>query len=216
MIEGMNMKKTFIFRLSRIIGKPVCQIIFPLKVNNLENLPESGKVIVCCNHISLKDPVYLSMHSKRMMRYMAKKELFENKFVSKIITGMGAFPVDRGSGDQASMNYASQVLQEGEILAIFFEGTRSKDGKLGRPRIGAAMLAYENKAPILPVCITTKNLKQPKAFHKAVISYGKLIPYEELGMTEGTMTEFKNASRMVMERIKQMRERDLPVANSFR
>lgn len=208
------LKKTFIFRLSRIV-KPFCQVLFPLKVQGLENLPKDGAAIVCCNHISNKDPIYLSMYSKRMMRYMAKKELFENKFASKIITGMGAFPVDRGAGDGQATDYASYVLQHGEMVAIFIEGTRSKDGKLGRPRSGAAMLAFQNKVPMIPACITTKNLGQPKPFQKSIISYGKPIPYEELGFTEGSGVEFRNASRKVMDAIKALREQDLPIVNGF-
>lgn len=211
----MAMKKTFTFRMSKIFAKPICALFFPLKVQGLENLPETGKVIICCNHISLKDPIYLSIKPKRMIRYMAKKELFENKFVSAIITGMGAFPVERGTGDKEAINYADQILQADEALAIFIEGTRSKDGKLGRPRSGAAMLAYTNKAPVLPVCITTKDGKPPKLFQKAVISYGKLIPYEELGFKEGTGAEFRDASRLIMSKIAELREHDQPIADSF-
>ncbi|MDD5952883.1 MAG: lysophospholipid acyltransferase family protein [Oscillospiraceae bacterium] len=210
------MKKTGIFRVSKIIAKPICTLLFPLKVQNLENFPETGKVIICSNHTCMKDPIYISIKPKRMIRYMAKKELFANKLVSKIITGMGAFPVERGKGDQEAIHTADQILQDGDALAIFIEGTRSKDGKLGRPRSGAAMLAYQNQAPVLPVCITTKDGKPPKLFHKAVISYGKLIPFEDLGIREGTGTEFREASRLIMSKIAEMREHDQPIADSFR
>lgn len=209
------MKKTFLFRLSKIIAKPICYCIFPVKVKNLENFPETGKVIICCNHLSLKDPVYLSIKPKRMIRYMAKSELFENKFVSWIITQMGAFPVERGKSDQGAIHTADEILQAGEALAIFIEGTRSKDGKLGRPRSGAAMLAYQNKAPVLPVCITTKDGTAPKLFQKAIVHYGRLIPFEELGLHEGTGSEFRNASRLIMNRIAELREEDQPIAESF-
>lgn len=210
----MPMKKTAIFRISRLV-KPLFQLLYPVKVQGLENLPKEGAAIICSNHISTKDPIYLSMHSKRMMRYMAKKELFQNKLASIIITGMGAFPVDRGAGDGKATDYASYVLEQGEMVAIFIEGTRSKDGSLGRPRSGAAMLAFQNKVPMVPVCITTKNLQAPKMFQKSVISYGKPIPYAELGLHEGSGTEFRNASRKVMDAIKDLRERDLPIANGL-
>lgn len=210
------MKKTIVFRLSKILAKPVCFFLFPVKVQNIENFPETGKVVICCNHLSLKDPIYLSIKPKRMIRYMAKSELFENKFVNWIITNMGAFPVERGKGDKESINRADAILQADEALAIFIEGTRSKDGKLGRPRSGAAMLAYQNKAPVLPVCITTKDGKAPKLFQKAIVTYGKLIPFEELGMKEGTGTEFRDASRLIMSKIAEIREKDQPLADSFR
>lgn len=202
------MKKTILFRLSKILAKPVCLFLFPTKVQHLENFPETGKVVICCNHLSLKDPIFLSVKPKRMIRYMAKSELFENKFVKWVITNMGAFPVERGKGDKESINIADEILQSNEALAIFLEGTRSKDGKLGRPRSGAAMLAYQNQAPVLPVCITTKDGKAPKMFQKTIVSYGELIPFEDLGMKEGTGSEFRDASRLIMGKIAAMRERD--------
>lgn len=209
------MKKTMTHRLSRIFGKPVCKFLFPILVKGYENFPETGKVIICSNHLSMKDPIYISYKPKRMIRYMAKKELFENKFAAAIIRGMGAFPVDRGAGDNASMDFANQILQEEEALAIFIEGTRSKDGKLGRPRSGAAVLAFQNKAPILPVCITTKHGKPAGKFQKAIVHYGEVIPYEDLGMKEGSGAEFRNASRIIMDRIAAMREEDQPIADAF-
>ena len=108
------------------------------------------------------------------------------------------------------------MLQEGDALGIFIEGTRSKDGKLGRPRSGAVMLAYRNQAPILPACITTKDGKPPKMFHKAILTFGELIPFEDLGLKNGTGSEFREASRLVMSKIAEIREKDQPVADSFR
>ena len=94
-------------------------------------------------------------------------------------------------------------------MGIFIEGTRSRDGELGQPKAGAVMLAHQHGVPIIPVCITPIGSKRPKLFHRAIVSYGKLIPPEELGIHEGKGVEYRTASRLVMSRIAEMRERDL-------
>ena len=70
------------------------------------------------------------------------------------------------------------------------------------------MLAHQHQAPILPVCMTTKTGVSAKPFHKTMISYGELIQPYELGIVEGTGSEYRKASRLVMQRIAEMRERD--------
>ena len=89
------MRKTIPFRLSKILAKPVCFFLFPVRVQNKENVPKKGKVIICSNHVCMKDPIFLSLKPRRMIRYMAKRDLFDNGFVRWLITSLGAFPIER-------------------------------------------------------------------------------------------------------------------------
>lgn len=150
----------------------------------------------------------LALDTKRQIFYMAKSELFENKFVGSLITALGAFSVDRGVGDSNALDRCGEILEQDGAVGIFIEGTRSLDGKLGKPKSGAVMLAHQHQAPILPVCMTTKTGIAAKPFNKTIISYGELIQPDELGIVEGTGSEYRKASRMVMQRIAEMRERD--------
>lgn len=202
------MKYTPLYTFGKSIA-PLLRIFFRFQANHTEYLPKEGPVVICCNHTSMKDPLYLSLAMKRQVFYMAKAELFENKFVSKIITALGAFPVHRGQGDSGAMDISHQILRQGKVLGIFIEGTRSKDGSLGKPKSGAVMLAHMAHAPVLPVCITAKDGKLPKLFHKVMVSCGELISPEELGITEGTPSEYRQASRLVMGRIQEMRAQDV-------
>ena len=181
----------------------------PMKVHNKENLPKEGRVVICCNHTSMKDPILISLAHNRMVRYMAKAELFQNKFVSFIISNLGAFPVQRGHGDTGALDVAKSILEKEGVLGIFIEGTRSKDRKLGQPKPGAVMLAYESHAPILPMCITAKNASRPRLFHRVIVSCGDLILPEDLGIETGAHVEFRRASRLVMSKIQELRDRDL-------
>lgn len=203
------MKRTPIYNFAKIVIPPLFKLIIPYKLNNKENLPETGRVIICSNHVTMKDPVLLALSFKRQIYYMAKSELFKNRFVSFIIRGLGAFPIVRGAGDTAAMDVAKSILQREEALGIFIEGTRSKDGTLGKPHSGAVLLAHENNTPILPMCITAKEGKNPRVFHKVMVSCGDLIMPEELKIENGSSLEYRKASRMVMDKIAELRERDI-------
>ena len=198
-------RRSLVFVIGRILAIPLYKFLFHYKVVGKENLPKKGAYIVCSNHISNYDPILVSMTQSRQIYYMAKAELFRNKFASAMITELGAFPVDRGTGDQQAIEKAEEIVRNGRLLGIFIEGTRSKTGEFLRPKSGASMIAFQTKTPVIPVCITPKN-KQIKKFEKVTISWGKPLSLEELGFKEGTPTEFRNASRRIMDEMKALRE----------
>jgi 1-acyl-sn-glycerol-3-phosphate acyltransferase len=181
----------------------------PIRAKNAEKLPQTKSVILCCNHMSMTDPIRLAFSQKRQIFFMAKAELFRNKLISAVITALGAFPVSRGRGDKTAIYTAKNILESGRILGIFIEGTRSKDGNFLRPKSGAVMLAHNCHAPIVPCCITPKKGKKSRLFHSCYVSFGNLITEEELDIQKGTPSEYRNASRLVMNRIVQLREHDL-------
>lgn len=203
------MKRTPLYNFGKIFVQWFLKYFIPYEVNNKENMPQSGKVIVCCNHVSISDPVRLAFTQHRQIFFMSKSELFENKAMALLLSSLGAFPVQRGKGDKGAINKASQMLENGQALGIFIEGTRSKTGEFLQPKAGAVMIAHNNHAPILPCCITAKGGGVPKIFHKCIVSFGELIQPEELGIVEGTGVEYRNASREIMNRIAKLRERDL-------
>lgn len=203
------MKRTPLYTFARTVLPWLFRILMPGRVENAENMPKQGGVVLCCNHASMTDPVRLAYTQRRQIFFMAKEELFRNKFVNFIITSLGAFPVSRGKGDKQAILTAAELLKGGNVLGIFIEGTRSKDGNLLRPKSGAVLLAYRNGVPVLPCCITANNGRVPGPFRMSTISYGKPIPPEELGIQNGTPSELREASRMVMERIAALREKSL-------
>lgn len=211
MKNGEAMKRTPLYTFARTFLPWLFRLIIPLHVNNADYMPKSGKVIICCNHASMTDPLRLAYSQRRQIYFMSKIELFQNKFVGFIIRALGAFPVSRGKGDKNAMNTAKEILDKGGVLGVFIEGTRSKDGNFLRPKSGAVMLANTCGAPILPCCITAKKGKLPKSFHMSMVSYGKIIQPEELEIQNGTPSEYRAASRLVMERIAELREKDLKI-----
>lgn len=203
------MKHTPLYTFGRFFLPWLFRVMMPIRIHNADYLPKEGGVILCCNHASMTDPVRLAYTQRRQIYFMAKEELFRNKFVSKIIRSLGAFPVSRGRGDKGAINAAQQHLNSGQVLGLFIEGTRSKDGSLLRPKSGAVMLAKSCDKPIVPCCITAKGGGLPKLFHTCVVAYGKPIQPEELGIEKGTPTELRNASQFVMSQIAELRESSL-------
>ena len=194
-------------------GKGVCMPIFKLlyrfQTVNADAIPKEGGVIIASNHLSYSDPPLLGLSSKRRMYFMAKAELFRNKFVGALIRALGAFPVERGAGDGKAIKTGEDLLREGNLMTIFIEGGRTKTGELMRPRSGCALVAQQMQIPVVPACITI--VGNPKwIFAKRVVEFGEPLTPQQLGLTvDGGRRELKNASNMIMDDIKRMRERAL-------
>src|SRR5690606_27525178 len=122
-----------------------------LEAKGLENIPESGPVILCANHISNFDPPVVGIPVNRKVHYMAKQELFNIPGFGWLIHKLGAFPVKRGGVSKESIRLSIQLLKDGNVLGIFPEGTRKNAGGMGKK--GAAMLAIKAQATVIPVGI---------------------------------------------------------------
>ncbi len=162
---------TFIFKL---FGK--------MKVDDQITLSEGG-VILAGNHISNLDPPVLACASKRPVYFLAKKELFDNVLANWFLRSIKAYPLDRDKGDIAAIKQALRILKSGQVLGIFPEGTRSKDGKIQEPRNGAAFLAMQAEVPIVPVAISGTNAGFRGLFigkTRILVKFGQPISVEEI------------------------------------
>jgi len=137
----------------RAFLQPMFHIYFRMSRIGREHIPQEGGVIVAANHRSFLDPFVIGMMARRPMYYVAKKELFRRRLTGWILNSLGAFPIDRGASDADAMATAREVLDRGDILLIFPEGTRIRPGGLGSPKRGVGRLALETGAPVVPVAI---------------------------------------------------------------
>ena len=118
-----------------------------------EHIPHKGPVILPANHRSFLDPFVIGCLARRPVYYVAKKELFAHPVVGWLLNRLGAFPIDRGAGDQQAMDTARLILERGDCVVVFPEGTRQRPGPLGSPRRGVGRLALQTGAPVVPVAV---------------------------------------------------------------
>lgn len=147
------------------------KLFFRIEVDGKENIPLNGRLILCSNHHSNWDPVTLAVFFPRQVHWMAKKELFKNKFFAKVLLSLGAFPVDREKNDVAAIKKSLRLLKEERVLGIFPEGTRVKYYNEDYIKSGLALIAIKSKSPVLPVYSEGSY----KLFSKIKIRIGKPI-----------------------------------------
>ena len=194
-------------RVLKAIARPIFRLLFPFRVKGLENVPTDDRpLIVCCNHISMVDPVFLLFAQKRAdIYFMGKAELFRSGFLAWLLGKQcGSFPVSRGKGDMGALDCAERLVAERKWMGIFPEGTRSKTGELGRFKSGAALIAAKTQAYVLPVSVTTKDQKV-KAFRRVTVSFGAPLSPAELEL-DGEKPNLRVATRAMTAAVETLME----------
>ncbi len=177
---------------------------YKVEAIGVEKMPESGPVLICPNHMSIADVIILGVVFERPIRFMAKAELFKVPLVRHIVKALGAFPVDRQHGDVGAIKKAQGILKNGEVLAMFPQGTRCKgvNPKDTKIKYGAAMIAGHTDAQVLPVCLQTKDFTV-KPFRKVTVRTADPIPPEQLKAAGGT---YKEQAEFIFKKITDMIE----------
>ena len=195
-----------LYRLVKSILAPLMQIWLRIDVIGLENIPNTGSVVLASNHVSLLDPPLIGSLVDRKVHFMAKDELFKNSITNYVFTKLGAFPVKRGCADRNAIKKALDILAENKILAIFPEGTRSKNGSLSPLEAGAMMIAVKSKSTVVPVAIKgPEKLSFTNLFPKVKIIFGKPLMINTEDNCKERMTELtKCLSESISEQLKKM------------
>lgn len=151
--------------------------IYRIKVEGLDNLNDDNKFIICANHKSLLDPVFLAISLPFKINFMAKKELFDKAIIKSILKYLYAFPVDRQGLDLKALRYAVSLVNEDKILGIFPEGTRVKEVNRDNMKDGVAFIAIKAKADIVPIEIVSsyKPFKKTKIIIKKPVQVNKFL-----------------------------------------
>jgi 1-acyl-sn-glycerol-3-phosphate acyltransferase len=165
------------------ISWPLLHLAYRLRPRGLENLPNEGGFVLACNHVSSFDPwpLGLPLWPRRQLRFMAKSELYWWP-LTIVLNGAGAFPVRRGQRDTQAIETAVELVREGNVVAMFPEGTRRTKGLVkkfeARPRTGAARIALEGGVPLVPAAVAgTDGLTK---FRQLRVSYGPPVDIDDL------------------------------------
>jgi 1-acyl-sn-glycerol-3-phosphate acyltransferase len=195
---------------------PVVRLVWRPKVTGLENITSSGPAIVVCNHTSAVETFIVPAVIPRRLTFPAKAELFAEggglgkRIVAWFLAAVGQVPMDRSGGraSAGSMDSVLQVLRNGELLAIFPEGTRSPDGRLYKGKTGVARLVLQAKVPVIPVGIRdsvarhTKRLGIPY-YPRTKISIGQPIEFDRYAPAAGDRDVLRYVTDEIMAAVQQ-------------
>jgi 1-acyl-sn-glycerol-3-phosphate acyltransferase len=178
--KGVNPLAYWVVRLT---FQPFFRLYFRLSRIGREHIPARGPVIIATNHRSFLDPFVIATMARRPMYYVAKSELFSNRLQSWVLNALGAFPVDRGAGDNEMIETAKAILARGDIVLIFPEGTRIRPGSLGQPKRGVGRLALEAGVPVVPIAVIgTETVRRGWRIrpHKVRIRAGRALRFPQV------------------------------------
>ncbi len=166
-----------------------------------ENIPEEGCVIIC-NHTSFADVLVLEVAQERQVFFMGKKELFKIPGLKQLISGLGAFPVDRGGADVSSIKRTIAEIQSGRMVGIFPQGTRlpKVDPRTTEVKGGVAMIAVRAGCPIVPAFIDCEG-GQTKVFRKNHVKFGKPITSAELEAAGATKRDYQGMMEYAFSKV---------------
>jgi len=167
-VRVVSERDSFYKFLKKVAIGPAVEVAFHPWVEGLENIPEDGPAILASNHLSFSDSIFLPIAVPRKITFMAKSEYFEapgirGKATAAFFRGAGQVPVDRtgGNAGTAAISTGVRLLNEGHLLGIYPEGTRSSDGRLYRGKTGVARMALEARVCVIPVAMINTEMVQP-------------------------------------------------------
>jgi 1-acyl-sn-glycerol-3-phosphate acyltransferase len=197
----------FLYRLLKRALIPVVHLMFHPRVEGLAHVPSTGPAILCANHLSILDPVIVSVVVPRTVFYLGKSEYFGWRW-RWFFGRLGVMPVVRrgGAAGESSLERGRAVLDAGALLGIYPEGTRSPDGRLYRGKTGAARLAIRTGAPLVPIgVIGSRALMPPHAWlprpGPVVVRFGPPLDFSEYGGRDHDRLALREATDALMSAI---------------
>ncbi len=177
-----------LYKVLKVLLSGFFTFIYRLHPHGAENVPEEGGCLIAPNHLTALDPILIGVSSKRPVIFMAKAELFKIPIFGAFIKALGAFPVSRGEGDVSAVKKSISIINRGDPLSVFPQGTRCPETELSETRAklksGVGLIAHKTGVPIVPVYIKTKK-NRIRLFRRTDIYFGKPIYAEQYMVFEG-------------------------------
>ena len=201
------MKQYRLARFVRATGGRLLRVLFRTRLVGAEHLP-SGGAMLAGNHVSYMDPILLWCASPRPVHFMAKAELWESRIIGWALPQLWGFPVHRGEADRAAITTATELLQSGELVGVFPEGSRAAGNAeaLGEAHGGAAFIALRADTPIVPVAfigtdrVWPRGARFPRLARTSIHMGAPIIP-AEVAPGAGRKERVAALTTVVMERI---------------
>jgi 1-acyl-sn-glycerol-3-phosphate acyltransferase len=166
--------------VGRLTLQPAVRVFAPLRVYGQERVPVHGGAAIAVNHFSWLDPLVVGSACPRTIYYMAKNEAYRAPGLGHLIRAFGAFSVRRGESDREAVRRARDVVREGKLLGLFVEGTRQRSGVPGEVQHGAAMVALQEGAPVLPAAVHGTQSWRFGRFDPVSVAWGEPVDFDGL------------------------------------
>lgn len=160
--EEMSVVQRTMYDVVRFLIEMICRVYFRLSIHGRHNIPRRGPFIIAPIHRSYLDTPVLGAATYRRMRYMGAEKMWTNRALGWFLTSVGGFPVQRGSADREALKVALTVVERGEPLVMFPEGTRQTGPDIHPLFDGPAYVACRTGVPIIPVGLGGTEAAMPK------------------------------------------------------
>jgi 1-acyl-sn-glycerol-3-phosphate acyltransferase len=199
------------------VVKPVAvtlmRLLFRLERRGAEHIPARGPVLVVANHSSVLDPPLIGGMCPRPLTFLAKAELFQIPGLGWLIRRLNARPLRREGADPSALRTARRVLDEGQALLVFPEGTRGEEGILREPKPGAALLAVQSGATVIPTYVSGSGRAWPRGRRlprpaKVMVTFGTPLRFPRVAGAD-RKAQYEAASRQMMAAIADLRDRTI-------
>jgi 1-acyl-sn-glycerol-3-phosphate acyltransferase len=204
----MTLGQRMVYRCTRVVILAVSKLLFRVEVHGLEHLPRTGPCVVAPVHRSNLDTPILAWVTRRRLRFMGKDSLWKPRAANWYLTALGGFPVARGTADREAFRACQSIIERGEPLVMFPEGTRSTGETIGTIFDGPAFVAARTGAPIVPIGIggSERVLPKGKRFirpYKVVLVIGAPIvaPVSDGRVPRRVTRELSEALRVELQRL---------------
>ncbi|MCD4814437.1 1-acyl-sn-glycerol-3-phosphate acyltransferase [bacterium] len=196
----------FLYWFGRTMSSLLLHLFHGIKVYGRDRVPKKGGIILACNHASHMDPPTVGVAvKKRNLHFMARSTLFKPAWFGKVIEAVNSHPIIRGKGREQNWDAFVNLVEQGEALLVFPEGTRTKDGELQRGKTGVGLLVHMCQVPVYPVYVRGTFQAWPKGGKwkpgKVSVRFGSQVQLEDLFLQSGEKRTLRQISDRVMDAI---------------
>lgn len=203
--EG-RVQRSWLYRFSQTILRPVFKLYFRHETTGIDNIPSDTGAVVATNHASNLDPPLIGMHLPRPLFTMAKESLHDIPLFGSLIRTFYSFPVRRGVFDRKALRRAKKIIETKNLLLMFPEGTRTRDGNLQKARAGIGKIVYEAECPVVPGYVSGSYDAMPAGSwfprpKKTSTHFGKPISFDDIFSNDHERGNLKSVYQEISERI---------------
>lgn len=194
-------KMPVLYRVGKFLFTPLFKFYFNPTIIGAENIPEEGPILIVGDHINFFDQFNAIISTKRFITYMAKKEYFDDKKVAWFFKATGCIPVNRSIHDENAKKRAMGVLESGNALGLFPEGTRNKTDAFLLPfKFGAVSMAKKSGAYLVPFGITGEYKFRSK---NLMVRFGKPFKVGDMSLEEANDKLYKTVEKLMKQNLKE-------------